>query len=132
MFGQPSTIEYELRLAPGTDARAFARQVEAALLPFGAQAEATSDLIGRATGIIRGFIRIIQGFMALGLVVGIAALGVVSYRAVIERRHQIGALRAIGYQRLMVAVGFLLESALVTSAGIAGEHCSACSWPGTW
>jgi len=120
VFERPSTIEYELRLVPETDARTFARDVEAALLPFGAQAAATSDLIGQATGIIRGFIRIIQGFMALGLVVGIAALGVVSYRAVIERRHQIGALRAIGYQRAMVAVGFLLESALVTSAGIAG------------
>ncbi|MCS7049999.1 MAG: FtsX-like permease family protein [Thermomicrobium sp.] len=119
-FGQPSTIEYQLRLAAGSDARAFARRVEAALLPYGAQAEATADLIGRATGIIRGFIRIIQGFMALGLIVGIAALGVVAYRAVIERRHQIGALRAIGYRRAMVALGFLLESALVTSAGIAG------------
>ncbi|MFN3336712.1 MAG: ABC transporter permease, partial [Thermomicrobium sp.] len=120
VFGRPSSIEYSLRLMPGSDARSFARQVEAALLPYGAQAEATADVIGRATGIIRGFIRIIQGFMALGLIVGIAALGVVSYRAVIERRHQIGALRAIGYRRAMVALGFLLESALVTSAGIVG------------
>ncbi len=120
LFGKASSVEYHLRLAPGTDAREYARSLEAALLPYGAQAEATADLIGRATGIIRGFIRIIQGFMALGLVVGIAALGVVSYRAVIERRHQIGALRAIGYQRAMVAVGFLLESALVTSAGSVG------------
>jgi len=109
-----------VRLTDAAEARSFARAVEAALLPYGAQAEATADLIGRATGIIRGFIRIIQGFMALGLVVGIAALGVVSYRAVIERRQQIGALRAIGYRRAMVALGFLLESALVTSAGIAG------------
>ncbi len=120
LFGQPSAWQYYLRLAPGTDAHAIARDVEAALLPVGAQAEVIADLIGRATGFIRGFIRIIQGFMALGLVVGIAALGVVSYRAVIERRHQIGALRAIGYRRAMVALGFLLESALVTSAGIAG------------
>ena len=118
IFGRPTTIEYYLRLTDGTDARAFARAAEAALLPYSAQAEATADLIGRATGVIRGFIRIIQGFIGLGLVVGIAALGVVSYRAVIERRHQIGALRAIGYQRAMVALGFLLESALVTSAGI--------------
>ncbi len=120
VFGHPSSIDYSVRLEPGSDARSFARQVEAALLPYGAQAEATADVIGRTTGIIRGFIRIIQGFMALGLIVGIAALGVVAYRAVIERRHQIGALRAIGYRRAMVALGFLLESALVTSAGIAG------------
>lgn len=119
-FAQPSSWQYYLQLATGSDARQVAQEVEAALLPYGMQAEATADQIGRATGFIRGFIRIIQGFMALGLIVGIAALGVVSYRAVIERRHQIGALRAIGYRRAMVAIGFLLESALVTSAGIVG------------
>ena len=37
--------------------------------------------------------------MALGLVVGVAALGVISARAVVERRQQIGVLRAIGFRR---------------------------------
>ena len=36
--------------------------------------------------------------MALGLFVGIAALGVIAFRSVVERRQQIGMLRAIGYQ----------------------------------
>ena len=43
-----------------------------------------------------------MGFMGLGLIVGVAALGVISARAVVERRQQIGVLRAIGFRRRMV------------------------------
>jgi putative ABC transport system permease protein len=56
--------------------------------------------------------------MTLGLFVGIAALGVISTRAVVERRQQIGVLRAIGYQRRMVAASFLLESSFISMLGI--------------
>ena len=57
--------------------------------------------------------RLLQGFMASGLLVGIAALGVISLRAVVERRQQIGVLRAIGYRRGMVLASFLMESSFV-------------------
>lgn len=51
--------------------------------------------------------------------VGIAALGVISLRAVVERRQQIGVLRAIGYRSGMVQLSFLLESSFVALLGIA-------------
>ena len=66
----------------------------------------------------RTFNRLIQGFMALGLVVGVAALGVISARAVVERRQQIGVMRAIGYRRTMVQALFLLESSFVALTSI--------------
>ena len=44
------------------------------------------------------FNRLIQGFLGLGLIVGVAALGVISARAVVERRQQIGVMRAIGFR----------------------------------
>jgi putative ABC transport system permease protein len=56
--------------------------------------------------------------MGLGLVVGIAAVGVIAFRTVVERRQQIGMLRAIGYSRGQVALSFLLESSFVTLLGI--------------
>jgi putative ABC transport system permease protein len=59
-----------------------------------------------------------QGFMGLGLVVGIAAVGVIAFRTVVERRQQIGMLRAIGFSRGQVALSFLLESSFVTLLGI--------------
>ena len=51
--------------------------------------------------------------MSLGLIVGIAALGVIAARSVVERRQQIGVLRAIGFQRRMVLAAFMLESSFV-------------------
>jgi putative ABC transport system permease protein len=62
--------------------------------------------------------RLIQGFMGLGLIVGVAALGVISARAVVERRQHIGVLRAIGFRRRMVQAVFLLESTFVALTSI--------------
>ena len=64
------------------------------------------------------FMRMFQGFMALGLLTGIAALGVIAFRSVVERRQQIGMLRAIGYQTGTVAMTFVLESGFIAVMGI--------------
>jgi len=61
---------------------------------------------------------LLQWFMGLGLVVGIAALGVIAARSVVERRQQIGMLRAIGFRRGMVQNTFILESSFVAVLGI--------------
>jgi putative ABC transport system permease protein len=59
-----------------------------------------------------------MGFMGLGLIVGVAALGVITARAVVERRQQIGVLRAIGFRRRMVQLSFLLESSFIALTSI--------------
>jgi putative ABC transport system permease protein len=61
---------------------------------------------------------LLLGFLTVGLVVGVAALGVISTRAVVERRQQIGMLRALGFQRKMVGWIFLIESSFVALLGI--------------
>jgi len=43
---------------------------------------------------------------------------VISTRAVVERRQQIGMLRALGFQREMVSWIFLIESSFVALLGI--------------
>lgn len=95
-----------------------ARQIEQALFSFGVQAESTQEQLRIQAQLNTGFLDLIQGFMGLGLLVGIAALGVISFRAVVERRQQIGMLRAIGFQRNMVAASFLLEAMVVAVLGI--------------
>ena len=64
------------------------------------------------------FLYLLVGFLTVGLVVGVAALGVISTRAVVERRQQIGMLRALGFQRKMVSWIFLIESSFVALLGI--------------
>jgi putative ABC transport system permease protein len=66
----------------------------------------------------RSFFQLMQGFLALGLLVGIAGLGVVMVRAVRERRRNIGVLRALGFQAGTVQRAFLTESSFVALEGI--------------
>ena len=118
-FGDRATPTVNfLRLGPGADATAAAKRVEAAFLPNGMHAQAMSELLNDAVGTSITFQRIILGFMGLGLVIGVAALAVISARSVVERRQQIGVLRAIGFQREMVQRSFLLESSFITLISI--------------
>jgi putative ABC transport system permease protein len=64
------------------------------------------------------FFRLMQGFLALGLLVGVTGLGVVMVRAVRERRRTIGVLRALGFRSRTISRSFLLESGLVAFEGI--------------
>ena len=109
--------QYRFRLSEGVDAKGAANALEAALLENGMQAEVFEETIDEQNAAGQAFFRLFTGFMALGLLVGVAALGVVSTRAVVERRQHIGMLRAIGYKRGMVALSFLLESSFVSVLG---------------
>ncbi len=107
---------FYVTLAEGTDAEEYAKAMEAGLLA--ASAESLQALLDEQQRISTGFLLVFQGFMGLGLIVGIAALAVIASRAVVERRQQIGMLRAIGYQRGMVALSFLFESGFIAVSGI--------------
>ncbi len=118
VFGPRPATTYFFKLAPGADDRATARAIEAATLRHGMQAGSIHEAIAEDNRISAGFFALLQGFIGLGLVVRIAALGVVAFRAVVERRQQIGMLRAIGFSRGLVAAGFLVESLFITGLGI--------------
>jgi putative ABC transport system permease protein len=109
---------YYVKLTSGQNAEAVAKDIEAALFTKGAQAVSLKAQMDENMSLSRGFFYIMEGFMALGLVVGIAAVGVIAFRTVVERRQQIGMLRAIGFTRGQVALSFLLESSFVTLLGI--------------
>ena len=87
-------------------------------LARGMEAESIQKVVDDAVAASLTFNRLIQGFMGLGLIVGVAALGVISARAVAERRQQIGVLRAIGFRRGMVQAVFLLESSFIALTSI--------------
>ena len=64
------------------------------------------------------FFRLMEGFLALGLLIGICGLGVVMVRAVRERRRTIGVLRALGFRARTVQRSFLIESGFVAFEGV--------------
>jgi putative ABC transport system permease protein len=112
----PTTYFFKLR--KGVDAKAMASAIESEFLANGMEATSAKDLLNQISKMSFTMTTLLQGFMSLGLIVGIAALGVISTRAVVERRHEIGVLRAIGYQQRTVQLSFLLESSIVALLGI--------------
>ena len=65
----------------------------------------------------RQIFQLFQGYLALGLVVGIAGTAVVMVRAVRERRRQIGTLRALGFGARPVGRSFAIETGVVAVEG---------------
>jgi putative ABC transport system permease protein len=118
VYGDPHYERTFIRLDDGVSSGEAARQIESTLSTEGVQAESIDQLLTDAAAENRAFTRMFQAFMALGLAVGIIALGVIAFRSVVERRQQIGMLRAIGYQSGTVATTFVLESSFIALMGI--------------
>ena len=112
------TTTYRFRVVHAEGAEDIAKDIERSFLEHGMDTVALEGLLDEQFGATRAFFRLFTGFMALGLFVGIAALGVVSTRAVVERRQQIGMLRAIGHRRSMIQLSFMIESSFVAVLGI--------------
>jgi putative ABC transport system permease protein len=109
---------YYFDLADGTNAAATARTLEKDFAQNGLQTELTAEVIRDSDATRRIVFLLLRGFMGLGLVVGICALGVIAARSVVERRQQIGMMRALGFQRGQVRFAFLIESSFVALLGL--------------
>ena len=106
-------------VADEADPADVARRLNAQFLTSGMDARAFRDIAAENVAEQQSFFRLMQGYLALGLVVGIAGLGVVMVRAVRERRRQIGVLRSLGFPASAVRRAFITESAFVAAEGIA-------------
>lgn len=104
--------------APGADPGAVAAGITADMVDHGADAESLRAVVDRALGANRAFMALAQGFVALGLVIGVGGLAVVMVRAVRERRRQIGMLRAMGLPSTTVRRAFVLESGFIAARGL--------------
>jgi putative ABC transport system permease protein len=109
---------YYFNLGSGVDAAATAKTLEKDFARNGLQTEVTAQIIQDNDATRRIVFTLLRGFMGLGLVVGIAALGVIAARSVVERRQQIGMMRALGFQKGQVRLVFLIESSFIALLGI--------------
>ena len=112
-------VDYKFKLADSSRAEEITRVLETVFIEHGMTATATMADIEENQSQNNAFNQLFQGFMGLGLLVGVAALGVVSFRAVVERRQSIGMMRALGYNGRMIQIQFLMESGVVAILGSA-------------
>jgi putative ABC transport system permease protein len=100
------------------EARAIGVRLQGRFARNGLEATTFEELVEQGFNLQLQFLKLMQGYLALGLLVGIAGLGVVMVRSVRERRREIGVLRSLGFVSPKVRVAFLLESGFVALEGI--------------
>ena len=96
----------------------FASAFAGRYLANGGSAETIHNIVHDQLAEQDQFFLLIRGYLALGLIVGIAGIGVIMVRAVRERRRQIGVMRALGVQAAAVRTAFVIESAFVAVEGL--------------
>jgi putative ABC transport system permease protein len=109
---------YLLRVNKRADTVAVGRELKKEFAPTGAQSFLLDDILGRGQEFTDTFVKIVQAFLAFGLLVGVAGLAVISARAVHERRREIGVLRALGFKKGMVGWQLVIESSFIALLGI--------------
>ncbi|HEX5939217.1 MAG TPA: FtsX-like permease family protein, partial [Dehalococcoidia bacterium] len=118
LYGDGDLNQFFVGTPDGADSEQVANEIESTLVELGVQGQSLDELLGDIQAQQQGFLYLLEGFMSLGLVVGVAALGVISLRAVVERRQQIGMLRAVGFRSSLVSLAFMLESGFVAFIGL--------------
>jgi putative ABC transport system permease protein len=113
----PDTQSYYFKVAPGQDKQALALALGSAFLDYGMETTVLEDAIWQVRGPRIFLSNVLLGVVGMTLLLGVAALAITGTRAVIERRQQIGMLRALGCERRLIQGAFLLESFLVGVLG---------------
>jgi ABC-type antimicrobial peptide transport system permease subunit len=115
LYNDPDLVRHFAKLTDGSDPFTVAQGLEAAL-----RVETVSilDELADLQDTSRMILGLFQGFTGLGLLAGLAALGVIAVRAVVERRQQIGMLRAIGFSRGFIRIGMVLEMSFIAFLGV--------------
>jgi putative ABC transport system permease protein len=108
---------FYVALEPGVDPRSFATALQSRFLSNGTDASSINDLMDEAFTMTHQIFQLFEGYLALGLLVGIAGIAVVMIRAVRERRRPIGALRAIGFPSRTIGRSFAIEAGFIAIEG---------------
>ena len=112
---EPELTRHLVGVEEGADSLEVAQGIESSLL---VQARDLAGEAERAQRLTNSFLRAFQIFIGIGLAAGLAALGVIAVRAVVERRGQIGVLRSLGFRSRMVGVQMLLEMGFIALLGV--------------
>jgi putative ABC transport system permease protein len=76
------------------------------------------DAARDATSFVKDIVNLYRSDLGIGLVVGVAGIGVVLIRSVRERNRQIGTLRAMGFEARQIGRAFMIEGAFVGLQGV--------------
>ncbi|MEK6976316.1 MAG: FtsX-like permease family protein [Candidatus Thermoplasmatota archaeon] len=130
----PTTEDlYLFRTARGVDPAQAAQDLERNYRDVGMDAAASEEEVLREQESFRQILGAMKLFLGLGLIVGVLSLGIITSRSVLERRQEIGMLRALGFTPGQVRRIFFIEvSATLLAGAIIGVACAIIVTLGLW
>jgi putative ABC transport system permease protein len=84
----------------------------------GVSVQTVAEEIAIIQSLVLAILSLFEGYLAMGLLVGVAGIGVVTVRNVSERRRTIGMLRAIGLRQRQVLAIFFIEVSWIAMLGM--------------
>ncbi len=96
----------------------ISKKLEQLFVEYGLTTLVVRDTVEEVMTMVASVMQLMEIFLGMGLIVGIAGLGIITIRNVAERKQEIGVMRAIGYQRDMILKSFLLETSFTSLLGI--------------
>ncbi|MEM3342066.1 MAG: FtsX-like permease family protein, partial [Thermoplasmata archaeon] len=106
-----------VKVAEGYDPETVTYELEKDYRKVGMNSVALRATLLTIIEMINNIFLLFKVFLSLGLVVGIAGLGVITIRAVYERKNEIGIMRAIGYRKSAILKSFLTEVLFIATLG---------------
>jgi hypothetical protein len=99
--------------------------IERELNTFGFDAVTAAERLEAFHRVENTYLSTFQSLGALGLLLGTIGLAAVLFRNVLERRRELGLLRAVGYDRARITQMILAEAMLLLGAGLGAGVISA-------
>ncbi|MES2153598.1 MAG: FtsX-like permease family protein [bacterium] len=124
---------YLIKVAPGTDVGATTKLLEKNYRAVGLDAKDSLSEVLDEQASFRQLLGAMKLFLGLGLVVGVLSLGIITSRNVLERRQEIGMLRALGYTKGKIRLTFFIEVTFTILLGaVVGIACAILVTYGLW
>jgi putative ABC transport system permease protein len=131
----PTLSKYDtflFKLPPGDTERpgAVASALEGALSAYGFSARPVAELVSQFVAIDLAYVSMLQAMLASGLIIGTVGFAAKVSRETLERRYELGVLRALGFGRKSLAGLMLGENLLIFLLGfvVALGSAAAASW----
>ncbi len=109
---------FMFNLNDGYDAEATAKALEKDFAAVGMNSIIIREVAEITLETTSSIFVLFELYLDMGLVVGVAGLGIITIRSVVERTPEIGILRSIGFRRGNVRNAFLIEILFVATMGV--------------